>query len=153
MDKRTFLKSLATLTVGGVYPASAMDSLLSSSLFMDPAKREMWEITLKDEAFWREVRKGYRLKPDYINLENGYYCMQPEYTLEKFIEQVRYVNFEASWYMRNYQWDKKDKIAGRLAEIGGCAPTIERQRFGTSSRRATFSFRRLMRQSCERTSL
>ena len=115
MDKRTFLKSLATLTVGGVYPASAMDSLLSSSLFMDPAK------SVKDEDFWREVRKGYRLKPDYINLENGYYCMQPEYTLEKFIEQVRYVNFEASWYMRNYQWDNKDKIAGRLAEIGGCS--------------------------------
>ena len=26
-----------------------------------------------DEKFWAGIRKGYKLKPDYINLENGYY--------------------------------------------------------------------------------
>ena len=27
----------------------------------------------EDEKFWRTIRRQYRLTPDYINLENGYY--------------------------------------------------------------------------------
>ena len=36
-----------------------------------------------DEEFWREVRGDYSLKPDYINLENGYYCFMPEQLMER----------------------------------------------------------------------
>ena len=60
---------------------------------------------------------GYRLKPDYINLENGFYCIQPTRTLENFIKNVRYVNYQGSYYMRTVQRDNKKKIAARLAEM------------------------------------
>lgn len=38
------------------------------------------EAVAGDEEFWATIRGGYKLKPDYINLENGYYC----FLLRKF---------------------------------------------------------------------
>jgi selenocysteine lyase/cysteine desulfurase len=75
----------------------------------------------EDEEFWQEVRKGYRLKPDYINLENGYYCFLPQETLENFIRHIREINFEASHYMRTRRFDDKKTIAGKLAKLAGCS--------------------------------
>lgn len=74
-----------------------------------------------DEDFWAGVRAGYRLKPDYINLENGYYSFLPEAILEKYISHLREVNFQASYYMRTVQWDNKKKMADALAGMLGCA--------------------------------
>ncbi len=74
-----------------------------------------------DEDFWAGVRAGYRLKPDYINLENGYYSFLPEVILEKYISHLREVNYQASYYMRTVQWDNKKKMADALAGMLGCA--------------------------------
>lgn len=74
------------------------------------------------QDFWEAVRAGYKLKPDYINLENGYYNLQPEELLENFISKVRMVNYEASYYMRTVQFDNKKAVAARLAKLVGCSP-------------------------------
>ena len=71
-----------------------------------------------DEELWKVVRSHYKLKDEYINLESGYYCILPQPTLEHFIEHVRYVNYEGSYYMRTYQFPNKDKVAAQLAELG-----------------------------------
>ena len=76
--------------------------------------------TASDEAFWKQVRKGYRLKEEYINLENGYYNFIPEETLEKYIAHIREVNFQGQHYMRTVQWDNKKKVAERLAGMLDC---------------------------------
>ena len=73
------------------------------------------------EDFWETVRAGYKLKPDYINLENGYYNIQPQELLENFINQVRMVNLEGAYYMRTVQFDNKKAIAARLATLVGCS--------------------------------
>ena len=75
-----------------------------------------------DEAFWLAIRGTYRLKPDYINLENGYYSMQSEEVLEAFIGRVRDVNREASYYLRTRQYEDKAAVRAKLAAIAGCAP-------------------------------
>lgn len=77
---------------------------------------------VKDERFWAGVRAGYRLKPDYINLENGYYCITPQETLENLVHHVREVNYHGSWYMRTVRRKNKDYIASQLAKLIGCAP-------------------------------
>lgn len=77
--------------------------------------------TAADEDFWRQVRGGYRLKDEYINLENGYYCFLPQETLEGYIEHLREINYQGSWYMRTVQWENKKKSAGALAELVGCS--------------------------------
>ena len=74
----------------------------------------------KDEDFWRQIRATYKLKPDYINLENGYYCFLPQDTLEHFISHVREVNYQGSYYMRKYSKENKKKVAAKLAEMAGC---------------------------------
>ena len=74
------------------------------------------------EAFWERIRRDYALKPDYINLENGYYNFVPTPILNKFMEHVRMVNYEASYYMRTVQWENKNAAAARLAALVNCSP-------------------------------
>jgi selenocysteine lyase/cysteine desulfurase len=74
-----------------------------------------------DEDFWITIRQAYKLKPDYINLENGYYNFLPEQVLEKFIGHVREVNYHASYYMRNFQVKTRNDMAAKLAAIAGCS--------------------------------
>jgi selenocysteine lyase/cysteine desulfurase len=118
MDKRTFLKSLTLLGISASsipsYEALAEEVSRISHLSPDEAA--------KDEEFWAAIRNGYKLKPDYINLENGYYCFQPQETLENFINHVREVNYQGSYYMRTVQWENKKKVAARLAQLAGCSP-------------------------------
>ena len=80
------------------------------------------EKTASDEDFWLEIRKGYRLNPEIINLENGYYNIIPQQTLERFISHAREVNYQGSLYMRTVQSDDKNAMAARLAKILGCPP-------------------------------
>lgn len=111
MTKRDFLKASAGLTSAPLF--LPLEQLLPSVAHLSAAE------VAKDERFWKKVRKGYRLKPDYINLENGYYCITPQETLENYIAHVREVNYQGSWYMRTEQWDNKDRVAARLAKLIG----------------------------------
>ncbi|MBR9853234.1 MAG: aminotransferase class V-fold PLP-dependent enzyme [Algicola sp.] len=72
------------------------------------------------EAFWERIRKDYDLKPDYIDLESGYYNIIPTPILEKFTKHVQNVNYEGSHYMRTVQWENKNKAAARVAKLVNC---------------------------------
>ncbi|HEV9035531.1 MAG TPA: aminotransferase class V-fold PLP-dependent enzyme [Puia sp.] len=74
----------------------------------------------ENEEFWTGIRAQYNLKPDYANLENGYYNIQPTPVLEAFLRHVKDVNYEGAFYMRTVQFDRKKAIAARLAALGGC---------------------------------
>lgn len=73
-----------------------------------------------DENFWSVIRSGYKLKPDYINLENGYYNFLPENILEAYIKNIREVNYQGPYYMRTVQGDNKKQANTALAELAGC---------------------------------
>ncbi len=114
MHKRAFIKNMAM--AGLSIPLSgAVLAKWVKKVHHQPA-----EEVAHYEDFWAAVRAGYKLKPDYINLENGYYNFMPEELLENFISQVRMVNLEGSYYMRTVQFDNKKAIAARLAELVGC---------------------------------
>ncbi|MEM6698790.1 MAG: aminotransferase class V-fold PLP-dependent enzyme [Bacteroidota bacterium] len=53
-------------------------------------------------------------------MENGYYCFLPQETLEKYIQHIRQVNYQGSYYMRKVQWENKKRMAIMLAEMAGC---------------------------------
>lgn len=116
MNKRTFLKNATFAGLGGMLSfdgiAQAVKNVSAVSVI---------ELA-GDEDFWASIRKGYKLKPDYINLENGYYNFVPEQVLEKFIEHVREVNYHGSFYMRNFQVKTRRSMAAKLALIAGCSP-------------------------------
>ncbi len=112
MKKRDFIKQLgAVATISPFIP-------FGINAQSNPNSKEY----PKDEdAFWNRIREDYVLKPDYINLENGYYNFIPKPTLEKFIEHVQHVNYEGSFYMRTVQWENKKRIAARLSDLVGCS--------------------------------
>ena len=46
---------------------------------------------------------------------NGYYCFMPRQTMERTIEHLRNINYEASYYLRTVQWENKNKEVFHLA--------------------------------------
>lgn len=114
MDKREFLKSSSLLGLGSLLTFPSIEKLIQSV-----EHKTSFELA-SDEDFWMEIRKAYKLKPDYINLENGYYCIQPEEILEAYIKHLRDVNLQGAYYMRTVQYDNKKSITQKLAQAAGC---------------------------------
>ena len=79
MNKREFLR-----TMGG----ASLGLLLGDRVWAQYAQVSPSALAT-DEEFWALVRKSYRLTPDYINLENGYFSMQAQPVLEAFVGRVR----------------------------------------------------------------
>jgi selenocysteine lyase/cysteine desulfurase len=118
MDKRTFIKNSGLLGLGAILSIDSFADLMQSVSSV-PSND-----LAKEEEFWLTIRKGYRLNPDMINFENGYYNFLPEQTLEKLISHIRDVNYQASYYMRTDQFQKKALMAAKLAALAG-APADE----------------------------
>ena len=116
MHKRDFLKKVSLLGLAAIPTFGSIDKLMGSVAHLDTNE------LAGNEDFWKQIRASYKLKPDYINLENGFYCFVPEDTLTHFIEHVREVNYQGSYYMRNYQKENKKKVVAKLAEMAGCSP-------------------------------
>ena len=114
MDKRTFIKNISIFGAG--FPV--INQLDKWIVRYEKINSEQ---LAGDEVFWEGIRKGFKLKSDYINLENGYYCFLPQETLENFIQHVRDVNYLGSYYMRTVQWDNKKAMAAKLAALAGCS--------------------------------
>jgi selenocysteine lyase/cysteine desulfurase len=112
MNKREFLRTMGGVSAGLVFGPE----LLAQYASVPPAT------LAEDEPFWAAVRAKFRLNPDYINLENGYYCFQPEEVLEQFIGHVRRVNYMGSRYMRTVRVEDKLRVRTRLAALAGCSP-------------------------------
>jgi selenocysteine lyase/cysteine desulfurase len=110
MNKRAFMKSLALLGIS------------TGSVFFSKAAPSLNEIDFDSDDIWSQIRSGYKLKPDYINFENGYYCFLPQETLEKYIDHIREINYQGSFYMRGVQFQNKAKSAAKLAEFVGASP-------------------------------
>jgi selenocysteine lyase/cysteine desulfurase len=114
MDNRTFFKHSIAMGLG----APALFNTLEK-LNLTVANKSVEEIA-EDENYWLGIRGGYRLKPDYINLENGYYCFMPQAILEDYLHHIREVNYQGSHYMRTVQWDNKRAVCGQLADLIQC---------------------------------
>ena len=118
MDRRAFLKGTTLATVA----APLLLSQVHQSVAAVSGKSA--EALAQDEGFWRSVRGDYRLKPDYINLENGYYCFMPEATLERQVAHLRRINYEGAYYMRTDRQDNKRLVAEKVGAVVG-APAEE----------------------------
>jgi len=112
VNKREFVKTLGGASLGLMFSPSVL------SRYMAMPHAEL----AQDEAFWATIRGKYKLTPEYINLENGYYSMQAEPVLGAFIGHVRSINVQASRYMRTRQPDDKLRVRTRLAKMAGVSP-------------------------------
>lgn len=116
MNKRDFIKNMA-LTV----------TAIGSPMYLGAINNWVKEVehipvrTLAEQNdFWLKIRQDYKLKPDYINLESGYYNIIPTPTMNQMTEHAKMVNYEGSYYMRTVQWENKKKMVEKLADVVGC---------------------------------
>ncbi len=114
MDKRSFLKKAGLMGLAAPLSFAHLRRAVAAVEHLAPADLAL------DEDFWLKVRGDYDIKPDYINLENGYYCFMPRQTMDHLVEHMRSVNYEGSYYMRTVQWENKNRVAEKVAEIVGC---------------------------------
>lgn len=114
MNKRSFIKSAGLIGLGTAISMKTFAELIASVSSASAAD------IASNEDFWLTVRKGYRLNPDMVNLENGYYNILPEQTLSRLIEHIREINYKGSYYMRTSQSERKKAMAAKLAELTGC---------------------------------
>jgi len=75
MNKREFLKNVSLAAVGLPLINTSFANTLKTYEHLSPKQ------IASEEDFWLQVRKDYSLKPDYINLESGYYNIIPNPTL------------------------------------------------------------------------
>ena len=114
MDKRRFIKSLGALSFSPLISATELSAYR-------PISKTLPVINNEDEL-WKTVRSHFTLKEEYINLESGYYNIIPNPVLEHFINHVKHVNIEGSFYMRNDLNKNKDRVTSELATIVGSTP-------------------------------
>jgi hypothetical protein len=116
VNKRDFIKKISLVGLTAPPVLANLQNILSAAEHLSADE------LAGDHDFWEKIRATYKLKPDYINLESGFYCIQPQDTLEHFIAHVREVNYQGSYYMQNFRLENKARIAAKLAEMAGCAP-------------------------------
>ena len=114
MDKRRFIKSLGALSFSPLISANQLSDF-------KPISKILPVINNEDEL-WDTVRSHYTLKEEYINLESGYYNIIPNPILEHFINHVKHVNIEGSFYMRKNLNKNKDRVTSELANLVGSTP-------------------------------
>lgn len=96
--RKDFLIKLgAGLAMAGFPGISNADSLHDTTPGNDPGTGGAPD----DEKFWKQIaRRYYNVTGGYINLENGYYGIQPKPVLEAFIRNINLVNTEAAKFAR-----------------------------------------------------
>jgi selenocysteine lyase/cysteine desulfurase len=114
MHKRQFLKNMMLTTLVTPLGIDAFSKVFEAKANIAP------NVLAEDNDFWDQIRNQYILKPDYINLENGYYNFLPQPLLNKYIDHIKEVNLQGSYYMRTVQFENKKKITERLAKLAGC---------------------------------
>lgn len=98
-NRKKFLKQIGTgLLVAGLPAITSannnLTTLIDANDFLDEGAAE-------DEKFWKRIaKKYYDIAPDYINLENGYYGIQPKPVLQAFQKNVETANKQASRFAR-----------------------------------------------------
>ena len=113
MKKRTFIKSFGAFSLIPFFN-------IPSEVFDETSSIDSLKKISEEKELWETVRSHYKLNPDYINLESGFYNIIPSPTLNSFINHVKRINYEGSFYMRNYLEKDKEEITNSLATLVGC---------------------------------
>src|ERR1035438_9921531 len=116
MNKRTFLKNSTLLGLGSIMSFKALSKMVDAVAHLPV------EAVAEDDDFWRKVRGEYKLKREYINLENGYYCIMPQVVEQAYLKHILDVNMQGAYYMRMVQFDNKANAAKKVAEVAGVSP-------------------------------
>ena len=87
-SRKKFLMQLGS----GLLIAGLQAQMINATTEID-GKDFTGEGAADDEKFWKRIaKKYYEVSDDYINLENGYYGIQPKPVLNAFLKNVVIAN-------------------------------------------------------------
>lgn len=119
-SRRTFLKDASLLGAVSVTWASGLS-------IQSPPRLEVPQAGPKDlardEAFWSRVAGQYRVPPDVINLEGGYFGMMATPVLEAFHRHVDRANTGSSFFARREFPAIYQSTRQKVAAFVGAKPT------------------------------
>lgn len=115
MDRRKVLKGLG-FGMASLPFLSMKESTPAFSSYRELFKEE----PTQDEKFWKKFRKEfYDVPKDFINLENGYFGVQPKPVYESYIKNIERVNVNSSRYLRTQYSSEIKSIVFDLAQFAG----------------------------------
>ena len=95
-SRKKFLMQLGS----GLLVAGLPAQMINAATEVDE-KDFIGEGVADDEKFWKRIaKKYYDVSGDYINLENGYYGIQPKPVLNAFLKNVAIANSQAARFAR-----------------------------------------------------
>jgi len=117
MDRRKVLKNLGATAVAFPFIASKANA---RSMHLEEWKDQFSYERIKDEKFWKKFRKEfYDVADDFINLENGYFGVQPIPVRQAYQKNIEKLNNYSSKYLRTEYGDDYKKIISGLARFSG----------------------------------
>ena len=118
MDRKKFVKLAgAGFLMAGVQNKTFARTTLTG--YMEENKAA-GDIDPADEKYWKAFAdKNYDVSGDYINLENGYYGIQPKPVLDAYRRHIEYVNRESIRFARRIYPGKARAIREELAAFLG----------------------------------
>lgn len=88
----------------------------------------------RDERFWAAVARQFRVSPDFVNLENGYYGIMPEPVRRAYHRNVDLLNERSSHLLRTEYKPRADEVRDRIAAVlGATRDEIALTRGGTEA--------------------
>ncbi|MEU9191235.1 aminotransferase class V-fold PLP-dependent enzyme [Streptomyces sp. NPDC048484] len=73
----------------------------------------------RDERFWREVARQYRVSGQFTNLENGYYGITPTSVRYAYRRNADRLNALSSYLLRTTYKAEADQVRERIATLAG----------------------------------
>ncbi len=118
--RRKFLKQFGALTAvaSGMSAFNTLDAKVIKEKINEFDQTDPKTLA-RNEDFWYHVQKSFNPSPHFINLENGYFLMQPTEVLEAQIDNMRMINENTSFYYRRKMRDDRLEIKKKLAKLAG----------------------------------
>ncbi len=119
--RKKFIKQVgAGLLMTGLPSVAFAEPLLDSVIDVNDFENDG---AADDEKYWKHIaRKYYDVSKDYINLENGYYGIQPKPVLQAFQKNILLANREGARFARKVYPDMSTEIKKELAAFLTVAP-------------------------------
>jgi selenocysteine lyase/cysteine desulfurase len=114
--------------------AWALPALHSTPPELPPLPGTDPEALARDEAFWRRIRRCFRLSSSTVNLNNGNCSSHPETVAGALAARTREANEIPGLMLWRRQYPQREALRERLARLAGCTPgAVALQRNGTEA--------------------
>ena len=119
-QRRDFLKQAGKLS------ATVLASQLFSTIYTEKVQGAVAKIAhlspeqaATDDDFWFEIRQGYTITPNIINLNNGGVSPQPKFVQEAFVRYNQISNELPAHFMWNVLGPGRETVREKLAGVAG----------------------------------